>query len=262
MQKNKTYYTQRMLEYGYDKYLDEVDWNYVKPDVTSNDLYEMFYFDRFKNNYKFGRPSYEQYQKYLYESLMYSYDIALLKNKLYDKCESIRRIYHTEDSMKIYAYDNSEKDKIESISKFYGYFIAGEYIERNNHVYIIETIYGVTELTDYVYNECKGALYHITNIRNANKILTQGLCTKSRNKRATHPERIYFTIANNEDVLNDLALNLYPDGNYTILKINLNENIEHKCKFFINAAYEEYGVWTCDMIAPKCIKILTEIKGI
>lgn len=256
MQEQKTYYPEKLLELGFDKYLDGVDWNYAKPDVTHTFLYECFYNWRFNNKYKFCQPSYNQYQNFLYESLSYSYDIHLLKNKLYQKYNSVRYIEIDIDTLYVYAYDDSEKDTIEKLCDFYGYFIAKcAYENKNNYVYIIETTYGLTELTDYIYNEYNGILYHITNTKSVNKILKQGLCTKARNKQAKHPERIYFTFNNDMGNLSTLGKELYPDRNYAILKVDLNKNIGHKCKFFIDAAYHTYGVWTCDMISPNCIEL-------
>lgn len=248
-------YPDKMLAYGYDSFLNEVNYNYVRDDVTNDELFEDFYFDRFKCKYYFCRPSYDEYQKYLYESLLYSYDISLLENKLYEKCESIRRIYNHQEFLIAYAYDESEKDIIENIAKFYGYFIASCDYDKNNFVYIMESVYGVSDVTDYVYNECNGIIYHITHEKRVYKILQQGLCTKSQNKRAVHPPRIYFTINPDKEKLKELAKDLYPDGDYAVLKVNVSKNDTHKCKFFIDAAYDEYGIWTSDMIAPKCIEI-------
>lgn len=81
-----------------------------------------------------------------------------------------------------------------------GYFIAVQ--ETRQHPYTnerlqimeLEARYNEQELSDTVYNEYHGIVYHLAPTIKANKILKYGLSPKSQNKLAYHPERLYFTI--------------------------------------------------------------------
>ena len=201
---------------------------------------------------------YNYYQNCLYESLSFSYDPDILIAKLYQD-ENIRVINYLKDedgiipdTILVYTYDNSSDENIEKLCNFFGYYITR--VNNEHTFYTIESRYGITDVTDVIYEDFSEILYHITNKKNINKIFKLGLYCKAKNKKVIHPERIYFTTTSDYQLLNELAEDLYTDNDYIILKIDLNEN-NFKCKFFLDPAYSKYGCFTYENISPKCISI-------
>lgn len=137
----------------------------------------------------------------------------------------------------------------------FGYFIADMHHENSSVCYIIESRFGLSEVSEQIYNEYNGIVYHITNENNLAKILKYGLYSKSKNKKVIHPERIYFTINNDINELSKLGNELYPNSDYVILKVDLNKN-NFKCRLFVDPAYSIYGCFTYENINPKCISII------
>lgn len=235
---------------------------YTIPD----DIYDIFMYHKFKDKYYF-HPSYNEYQNIIYESLTCSYPLASLEKKLYEKYDDIiehimfaGKYFNLCDGMDIYIKVNDYLNEIKKLCHFYGYYIASvDYDEnRNCFIYTVESLYGVTEVTDDIYkiSENFNNLYHITHKKYWNKIKKLGLFPKHHDKRAVHPDRIYFLVDeypfNN---IKDLAKNLYPnDNDYLILKVDLSKN-NFKVKLFLDPAYNENGVFTKENISPKCLSI-------
>lgn len=213
------------------------------------------------NKFQFGK-SYNYYQKSLYEALNYSYDPNKFVKKLYDN-NNVAYIQfgydeygEFPDQLYVYCYQE-DLDNLKEICEFFGYYIATYYTENSKICYIIESKFGITEMSEQIYNDFNGICYHITDIKNLEKIKKIGLYTKSKSKKVFHPERIYLASGFNNDtdaknILNDLANELYPNSHFIILKINLKKN-NFKCKLMMDHAYMPYGIFTYENINPKCI---------
>ena len=129
-----------------------------------------------------------------------------------------------------------------------------EFIEKNknnifnNISFLIDAKYDVS----INMNKLKDIyIYHITHIKYKDKILTNGLIPKSKNKLSYHLDRIYFET--NITQLNNLATQLYPgETNLIYLKINIKDIT---CKFYQDPNYSS-GIYTFENIPPNQIEIL------
>lgn len=95
-------------------------------------------------------------------------------------------------------------------------------------------------------------LYHITETKNVNKILKIGLIPKSKNKKANHPDRIYFGF----DKIGCLNLinQFGKNKKWSLLEINTNDIKE----LYGDPDYID-GCWTYDNINPINIKLIINI---
>lgn len=243
------------------------------------------------------------YYNFINESLIKTYEYDKLINKIlsllidyknnvdyqYD-CNNFQNS-NTKIIQFIFLEDvyNKIENKLNNIINFYGFFIS-QLIKEDNNVYIqIEPKY-IEEATDFIYNNCKGILYHITIENLYNKIKNNGLIPKSLNKKSYHPERIYFYFSENNISLQQFKIqanNLFKNykgyflpylNNYIIdnklnvliLKIDLNkykqltylnnrESEKLHYRFFYDPNHPQ-AVFTYDSIHPACVDILYEFQ--
>lgn len=100
--------------------------------------------------------------------------------------------------------------------------------------------------------------YHLSPVKNREKILKNGLCPKSFNRKTLHPERVYLFYDLNDlsNLLTSLKLNDKLKGVnylYTLYKIDMNKDIIiHTDPNFTN------GFYTTDNISPYNIKIIKD----
>lgn len=252
------------LNYNFQDYLNEFGFllNESSSYKDYSNLYESFFKYQYNRPYYFcDNHTYENYQKGIYESLK-THDIQKFTNALYDYCVSIRIIYpENYGTLSIIADDDSDKVLIEQLCQFYGYYITtSEYNAEKLYIYIIEATYGYKDVTDKVYNEFNGIVYHITTISHIHKIKQIGLIPKHLDKKVTHPGRIYFTTDSNIQSLYSLGQQLYKKRyRWCILKVDLNKMPNNtKLKFYVDPAYEKFGVFTCENIGPQCISIMNK----
>lgn len=97
--------------------------------------------------------------------------------------------------------------------------------------------------------------YHLSPIKNKDKILKNGLCPKSFNRKSNHPERVYlFDDLNNlNTLLTSLKSNDVIHTFYTLYEIDMNNDmIIHTDPNY------KYGYYTTDNISPYDIKIIND----
>lgn len=112
----------------------------------------------------------------------------------------------------------------------------------------------------------KSDIYHLTNSNNTDTILKYGLLPISGKKKSYHPERIHFSL--NEEDSDKILVNLKREdrlrglnNNYDLLKINIS-NL--KSKDFLNNSYDVVfykdsnsdGIYTYDRILPENISVI------
>lgn len=78
-------------------------------------------------------------------------------------------------------------DKFKDILQFFNYTLRQPY----DGGYLIEPIYP-KNVSDYVYNDCSGILYHFTDNKSAESILKSGLRARGYIGRRNIPKRIYL----------------------------------------------------------------------
>lgn len=100
--------------------------------------------------------------------------------------------------------------------------------------------------------------YHFSPTNKKEKILRDGLCPKSNNRKTKHLDRIsfFYNLEDGEELLNNLKWNdkIYNlDRTYTLYKVKLND----KMIIHGDPNYNK-GFYTYDNISPKNVEILKE----
>ena len=110
-------------------------------------------------------------------------------------------------------------------------------------------------------------LYHLTPDISYRKIKLFGLTSKTKEKLATHPERIY--LLNPTDEYEEIALELYDKEikkikdlieHYYLLKIDTSL-LNNKFQFYNDPRFSmgNGGVWCFENIPSKCISVVKKI---
>lgn len=146
---------------------------------------------------------YSSYQNHLYESINRSYDTLdfveeISKIAKYDKVEYVKKVKPKSDNhinltqFSIYFSEENIKklddewEKLLSLMHRYNYYCKGANL--NKGILIFEP-YKPKEETNYIYNECKGIVYHVTSKDVYNKIIN----AKEITKRILKPHKITDT---------------------------------------------------------------------
>lgn len=228
-------------------------------------------------------------QNYLYEGLLHTMDPNKALSKLKKYFDGF--IHHAgidynplqkDKTPLLYFYiycddydDEYNKDaliNLESIIYNLGYFIAAKKRQNGNYVFMLHPKF-IYELTDYVYKECDGILYHITDYKTYQKIQKNGLIPRSKQFNGdNYPDRVYFYLKYNYNKLESYAKDLFKNkqniNNAVILKIDLKtrgsyiEGNKATMYRFFDDPKGWNSVFTYENIDPKCISLDREIKDI
>lgn len=250
---------------------------------SNNDIFvylELVFDGFFQGNYY---DMYNKYQYLLYESLLKSYDPKKLAKSLYKKfkndiekldiisldgyTKNIRIKFKTE-------FDNTNKEYI-SLLNLYNY-----YESKNTDNIIITLSPRISEdMSNKVYEDSKGIVYHICPNYVVDKILKYGLRPKGGKNskiyknRVWHPKSVYvmFGSVDNDikeyfkrEIEKDKITTEYDDNvlnsdEVTILKIDLNK-YNRKLKFYKDTLGGKQFIYTKEYIPPQCISIYKESK--
>lgn len=204
-------------------------------------------------------------QKILYEGLIKSYSKQDTINML-QKLKSENRIdsFSIENGANLgnfYFIINIKSDENDALNKAYlfrnmntyGYFLLRSENSANGIEYVFEPKYTV-DITNVVYNDYDGILYHVTSDITYNKILKQGLVPKSCSEIGKYPDRIFFTL--NNHISSDIAQlkNMFYDEIHKgivkcfyELKIKLDKNIIPHIKLYYDNNMSD-SIFTLDNI--------------
>jgi len=220
------------------------------------------------------------FSKYLKEDKIKEFPVSLIKEGLilsweYDKLINILKKKNLQYNLKDYCLEltfnkkNITKDFIDDFSKLLnlsGYYVSVYYINNNKEK-------GFPSLNDWFsnYNQIKLELnkkfdsdltgiplkmYHITELKNINKIKKQGLIPLSYSKIEKHPDRVYLfdNIDSANYYKNDIIgrYNL-EDENMIILEIDT--RLINKIKLYYDPKFgEDWGAYyTYSNISPFAI---------
>ena len=105
-------------------------------------------------------------------------------------------------------------------------------------------------------------IYHYTQSNRVKNIMKQGLEPRHERVEYVYPERIYFSLYENDKIAitlrNSLIKhNLSPDWEYTLLRIDLSK-VDKETKFYYDV-FAEKCVFTVDSIRSECIEKVREI---
>lgn len=226
-------------------------------------------------------------EDYLYEGLIYSRDIDLMLSHLNQWNSGINVAFfkfggksNSENRMGMLLTTKLEENELENIFKkvnnygwFPSYFYSKDQLSDKYKFEInsFKQFYKTHEKSVIVFDakfdmELLNAngidnLYHITPKRFKEKILKIGLAPKSKNKTATHPNRVYLC-KTYEDVIALMDHNkFYPnDRIFVVFQINNKELIKRRdIKYFVDPAYID-AIYTYENIPPQYIKLYNEVE--
>jgi hypothetical protein len=229
--------------------------------------------------------TYKKYLSLIREGLIITHNIQLYKSSLEIELNSLNIEYNI-DIISKYQFDleilNSIDVKndtlihvVEWITHLFGYYPSYVWLENKlgkknyfkyNEKYVSNSYAKIKIRFEAKYNDksykndivVPNMAYHLTPQKNKENILRNGLIPKRKNRKSTHPDRIYFfyNLNNYNILLDSLKQSDYMNGDvfdYLLLEVKLSEdNIIHTNPNYIN------GVFTYDNINPKNIKILQE----
>lgn len=285
-------YNDYLLNYTFEDFLEDPKNVYgdkieILTENNSNEsnndvsIYLEFVFEGFFQGYYYDM--YNKYQCLLYESLLKSYDPKKLAKSLYKKfkndiekldiisldgyTKNIRIKFKTE-------FDNTNKEYI-SLLNLYNY-----YESKNTDNIIITLSPRISEdMSNKVYEDSKGIVYHICPNYVVDKILKYGLRPKGGKNskiyknRVWHPKSVYVMFGSVDNYIKEYFKreiekdkitteyddNILNSNEVTILKIDLNK-YNRKLKFYKDTLGGKQFVYTKEYIPPQCISIYKESK--
>ena len=214
-------------------------------------------------------------KNHIEESLIKSYDTNKLIDKIKNKYKDIEvLLYPSKSNESLFSISFNDKNDYEKFLEdiyiqkqldFFGYYIT-EKIDKVNTVYI-EPNFG-TKCTKFVYNECNGLIFHITNKSIfENKIKYKGLKPKIGNikKYRYFKERIFLICGKTiDEIIDNIELIIeqkgYKKDDYIILMIDLKEN-KYNVDFYYDPSEDNWhNCIYCNAYFP--YEYITEIKNI
>lgn len=274
-------YSDDLLNYSYEDFCED---KIVETLVGEDDkIYSYLDYQFIKYLQGDEYDMYNKYQQLLYESLLKSYDtkkfVTALNKKFKEYIFKIELINTSDivNSIRIKfkkEFDITNKE-YQSLLNLYNY-----YESKNIDNKIITLSPRISEdMSDKVYNESNGIVYHICPNYVVNKILENGLRPKGGKNskiyknRVWHPKSIYVIfdkVDNNtknyfkQEIENDKITNEYDNNDLsnndvTILKIDLNK-YDRKLKFYKDTLGGKSFIYTKEYIPPQCISIYKENK--
>lgn len=241
-----------------------------------SDYIKLNSYDELDNPFLFRNEGeyYTDYQEFLYESILKSYDpsklIAAIKKEFGDVVVDsyimnyVGMIDGTSSprSFGIQLRDDTDVDKfkkqIQHIINLYNYKIT-EYIAKERVIFFEPSI--PEDATDYIYNDCDGVVYHITKTKNVQSILSKGLRLKSGITYRKFDERIFFTAAPVSFLVKNNIYKIAADKRYelsemSIIKIELNKYSKKIRVFRDPQSTHAEGFYTMEYIPSKCLSVV------
>ena len=168
-----------------------------------------------------------------------SFEVSIIKQS---KGKLVNFNIYVDDSK--YFSDILENDKFNELLKYFNYYVSGT--ERNK--IMVEPL-RTDIINDYVFNQCGGVAYHVTESKNVNSILKSGLRCKGGSDYRDFPAKIYMFATHNyknkkalENDLLQLCMSSEHFGTkYEVLKVNLNHL--HFINLYKDAAMKMPGVF-------------------
>ncbi len=170
-------------------------------------------------------------------------------------------------------HDITSEQKFNEIIHFMNYFVKFNKKVNDKYTLILEP-FKPSNKTDFIYNECKGIVYHITFEKYYNAIRKRGgLKPKRLNKEELNDENVkhllyrpsrVYVIASNKDIKKKImkiaeqtaSMDIHKsDGRQIILKIDLSK-YQHKINFYDDPANpkDNGAYFTYEFIPMKCLK--------
>ena len=222
---------------------------------------------------------YGLYQKYLYESIINSYSALDLMRKIWELSPDIHISninYVNNQKITQFSFevnkeddlDNIFTDKVISLLHQYNYYVKLREIAKNNnkeHYKIVIEPYKPKDITNKIYNELNGILYHITSKEIYSKdIKFKEIKPKWKGQKYNNEYRdgrIFFIGNNNINEIKRQLKSIYitskkfENKTQIILKIDLNK-YDKKLRFRIDSSANGYDAYfTEEPIPDYCVTL-------
>lgn len=251
---NLSDYLKNLHENGLDFMVSSLDYYNNLSEFYNNDIpYDLI--NDFCNDIR---------RDYIGENLK-THNYKLLQSKLINKFDDIIDFNNQNgsDDKCSFIINSKNKDIVYNdefikIVEFFNYKIRNIFTTTNGlYAIIMEPVYS-EDMTNIVYDKCNGIIYHITDDRNVDSILRNGLRIKKIS--SDMPGRVYvyapgFYISNkNKELWGDFIKRIGKYGDYKILKINLHK-LKTKLKFYKDTAMNgDEVLFTYNNIPKICIE--------
>lgn len=237
------------------------DWLYIN-DIDCDDISEelQFYYEHTMWNPIRG-PKYDILQEnVIYENINKSYSskelVAELINKYCDDIVKPRFVETMKDNKNSFTIEINDKELIndeefKSLLNFYNYYVSYCEKRKNNYEVYIEP-YKPEEMTDYIYDDCKGIVYRFINDNGLKRLNHHGLVPRHDNDRY-YPRYIFVVADKDKNELKETLSKVQREikkTNIHLIRIDLNK-YENKLKFYKDPASVNYAAFVTREYIPK-----------
>ena len=220
-------------------------------------------------------PKYDIIQEnVIYENILKSYKSEKLLNKitkkfgnyLYDGIE-VNAVTKT-NSLTLFISDNKlvNDEEFKSLLNLYNYYVSfcedRKYYDIKYYEVYIEP-YKPKEMTDYIYNDCKGIVYRFVNDNGLKRLNHHGLVPRHDNDRY-YPRYIFVVADKDKNELKETLTKVQGEIkklNIHLIKIDLNK-YENKLKFYKDPASVNYEAFVTREYIPKYCCEETDINNL
>ena len=196
--------------------------------------------------------------------------VEYIQEHVFENPQIISNIYENYNVVKMYFEDKDIPDFCNEllIQNYSASYVINEYLKSVNDIKTIESLVE-NNCNDYIYKDCNGIVFHLTDKENVNKILKVGLRPKyvkhetinnlktKQHNNIEYKGKIYVAAISNLSTvkykIKEIKDKLFKNNNNVkVLKIRLPNNINF---YKDNAMYDDISYFTYTPIDSKYIEI-------
>ena len=196
--------------------------------------------------------------------------VEYIQEHVFENPQMMSNIYENYNVIKMYFEDKDIPDFCNEllIQNYSASYVINEYLKSVNDIKTIESLVE-NNCNDYIYKDCNGIVFHLTDKENVNKILKVGLRPKyvkhetinnlktKQHNNIEYKGKIYVAAISNLSTvkykIKEIKDKLFKNNNNVkVLKIRLPNNIDF---YKDNAMYDDISYFTYTPIDSKYIEI-------
>ena len=196
--------------------------------------------------------------------------VEYIQEHVFEHPQMMSNIYENYNVVKMYFEDKDIPDFCNEllIQNYSASYVINEYLKSVNDIKTIESLVE-NNCNDYIYKDCNGIVFHLTDKENVNKILKVGLRPKyvkhetinnlktKQHNNIEYKGKIYVAAISNLSTvkykIKEIKDKLFKNNNNVkVLKIRLPNNIDF---YKDNAMYDDISYFTYTPIDSKYIEI-------